>query len=137
MSIFSNASYAQTSTASITSILSQLQQIIETAEKRDMEVVRVEADIIRTTKETYRVLDPSYRYSIIAVGSSRIKDLDIEVYKKIDGEWTLIQKDDDNQNVAGVEIKPSAYADYKILIKAYAFYEGYDVGHYGLAVIHN
>lgn len=132
----SNA-YSQTRSMGSDGILGKLQKIIDTAEERDMEVVRIEADIIRTTKETFRTLDPSFSYSIIAVGSNRIKDLDIEVYKKVNGSWTLIQKDDDDKSVAGVEVRPSAYAEYKIVVKVYAFHEGYDVGHYGLAVIHN
>jgi hypothetical protein len=55
----------------------------------------------------------------------------------IDGEWTLLKKDTDDQNVAGVEVKPSTYAEYKVVITAYKFNEGYEVGHYGLVYIHD
>jgi hypothetical protein len=129
--------FAQNRSMGSDGILGRLQTVIDAAEERDMEVVRIEADIIRTTKESIRTLDPSYTYTIIAVGSERIADLDIEVYKMIDGDWTLVKKDTDDQNVAGVEIKPSAYAEYKVVIKAYKFVEGQDVGHYGLAYIHD
>lgn len=134
MSIFS---FGQQRSMGSDGILGKLQTIIDAAEARDMEVVRIEADIIRTSKETYRSLDPTFTYIIAAVGSDRIEDLDIEVYKKVDGEWTLLKKDTDSSNVAMVEITPSTYAEYGILVKVYKFKPGYDVGHYGLAVIHN
>lgn len=134
LSIFS---YGQQRSMGSDGILGKLQTIIDLAEERDMEVVRIEADLIRTTKETYRTLDPSFTYSIIAVGSNRIEDLDIEVYKKINGEWTLLKKDTDASNVAAVDVTPSSYAEYGILVKVYKFKPGYDIGHYGLVVIHN
>jgi hypothetical protein len=130
-------SFAQTRSMGSDGILGKLETVIDAAEERDMEVVRIEADIIRTTKESIRTLDPSYSYTIIAVGSDRIADLDIEVYKMIDGEWTLLKKDTDDQNVAGVEVKPSNYAEYKVVVTAYKFNEGYEVGHYGLVYIHD
>ncbi|MFN8356325.1 MAG: hypothetical protein U0Y10_17850 [Spirosomataceae bacterium] len=130
-------SFGQTRSMGSDGILGKLQTVIDEAEKRDMEVVRIEADIIRTTKETIRTLDPSFSYSIIAVASNRIQDIDIEVYKKVNYEWVLIKKDDDAKDAAAVTIQPSAYAEYKIIVKAYKFYTGYDVGHYGLAIIHD
>lgn len=118
-------------------ILGKLQAIIDLAEERDMEVVRIEADIIRDSKEAIRTLDPSFTYTITAVGSNRIQDLDIEVYKNISGVWTLIKKDSDASSTAIVQINPSSYADYRVVVKVYKFYSGYDVGHYGLVFIHN
>jgi len=133
----SQIAIAQTRSMGSGGILGRLQNIIDYAEDRDMEVVRVEADIIRTTKETTRTLDPSFTYTIVAVGSNRIKDIDIEVYKKVNSEWVLIKKDDDVENIAVVNISPSSYAEYKIIVKVYKFNSGYDVGHYGLVIYHD
>jgi len=133
----SQIAVAQTRSMGSAGILGRLQNIIDYAEERDMEVVRIEADIIRTTKEIFRTLDPSFSYIIVAVGSNRIKDIDIEVYKKVNSEWILVKKDDDEKDIAVVNISPSSYAEYKIVVKVYRFYSDYDVGHYGLVIYHD
>jgi len=138
LSLFSvSFSFGQTRSMGSDGILGKLQNVIDEAENREMEVVRIEADIIRTPKETIRTLDPSFSYSIVAVASNRIQDIDIEVYKKINYQWVLIEKDDDEQDIAAVTIEPSDYDEYKIVVKVYKFYSDYDVGHYGLAIIHD
>ncbi len=100
------------------------------------EVVRTEFDIIRTSKETFRYLTDDYEYGIFVMGDDRIKDIDVEVFKVVDGDWILIKKDDDEDTQALVMINPSTTAQYKIKISAYAFEEGYEVGFYCLAVFH-
>ena len=52
--------HTQTRSMGSDGVLGKLQVIIDAAESKDMEVVRVEADIIRTTKESFRTLDPSF-----------------------------------------------------------------------------
>lgn len=131
------SAYSQTRSMGSQGILGKLQIVIDYAEERDMEVVRVEADIIRSSKESIRTLDPSYIYTITAIGSDRIQDLDIEVYKNINNVWTLVQTDTDTSSVAAVQINPTSYAEYKVVVKVYKFNSGYDVGHYGLVFIHN
>ncbi len=128
---------AQTRSMGSDGILGKLQKVIDYAEERDMEVVRIEADLIRTSKEIIRSLDPSYTYTITAVGSNRILDLDLEVYKNINGTWTLIKKDTDAANMAVVQLTPSSHSEYKVIVRAYKFNSGYDVGHYGLVFIHD
>jgi hypothetical protein len=128
---------AQTRSLGSDGILGRLQEVINEAESRDMEVVRIEADIIRTEKESIRILDPKFTYGIIAVASNRIQDVDVEVYKKVNNNWTLIKKDDDAKNVAAVYIKPLYYSEYKIVVKVYQFKSGFDVGHYGLTIFHD
>jgi hypothetical protein len=109
-------------------------QMIET--DYDQEVVRTEFDIIRTSKETFRYLTDSYEYGIYVMGDDRIQDIDVEVFKMVDGDWTSIEKDEDEDAQALVMITPSTTAQYKIKISAYSFVEGYEVGFYCLAVFH-
>ena len=53
------------------------------------------------------------------------------------GKWTvLIEKDEDTESVAVVSISPSTTAEYKIVMSAYSFEDGFDAGHYGLIVFH-
>lgn len=137
MFVFIAASaFSQSSMGSL-GILGKLEDIIDIYEEKDMEVVRVEADIIRTSKESIRTLDPSYTYSITAIGSDRIKDLDIKIYKKIGASWSLIEKDEDESNVAVVSVKPAAFDDYKVVVSVYKFESDHEVGHYGLVYSHN
>lgn len=100
------------------------------------EIVRMEFDIIRTTKQTTRVLSEGYTYGIIAFGDYRMKDIDIKVYKYTNNQWTLVGEDQDVDASAGVSITPYTTSEYKIEISAYEFNSGYDVCHYGLIIYH-
>src|SRR4051812_31446067 len=75
-------------------ILKRAQIVIETLEKKEMEVVRVEMDIVAGEKETYRVLSSDWQYGAVAVADDRVEDLDIYVYKEVDDEWVLVKKDE-------------------------------------------
>ena len=129
-------SYSFAQDKSVSDIFKKLAQMIEIVESDNKEVVRVEADIIQTDKTTYRVLQQGWTYGVLAVGSDRIQDLDIEVYKLISNDWVIISKDTDVSSAAAVTIKPTYTGQYKIVIKAVKFYSGYDVGHYGLIIYH-
>lgn len=125
------------STASMRPIMDKSESIVEMIEDdMDMEIVRIEYDILSTTKSTIRTLHDDYEYVIVAFGDYRFKDIDVKVYRKVDGYWTLIEQDTDASSVAAVTIKPSYTTEYKIEIKAYSFEDGYDIGHYGLIVAH-
>ena len=89
-----------------------------------------------STKSTIRTLSSDWEYAIVAFGDYRFKDIDVKVYRKIDGYWTLIEQDTDANSMAVVTVKPTYTAEYKIEIKAYSFESGYDVGHYGLIIAH-
>ncbi|MBE7169561.1 MAG: hypothetical protein INR73_03180 [Williamsia sp.] len=118
-------------------ILDRIQTIVSKAEEMDREVVRVEADLIRGEQVSFRELQSSWTYTIVAVGSSKIEDIDVEVYKYVDDKWVLIKKDADTENIAVVQIIPGSSALYKIVTKVYRYSPGQTVGHYGLVIYHN
>lgn len=101
------------------------------------EIVRMEYDLIQTTKTSFRVLTDKYEYGIFAFGDFRINDIDIKVYKWVNNQWNLIDKDQDTKANALVTIKPLVAGEYKIEITAAKFEKGYDIGHYGLIIFHN
>ena len=101
------------------------------------EIVRMEFDIIQTTKSTFRSLTSNFEYGIVAFGDFRIKDIDIKVYKWVNNQWSLVQKDEEVKSNAVVMFKPSFTAEYRIDIIAATFEDGYDRGHYGLIVFHD
>lgn len=122
---------------SMQDILTKIKESLDIIEKRDYEPVRFEADIIRTEKVTYRTLSTGWNYGIFALGSDRVKDIDIEVFRKNDrGDWYLVVKDTDHESTAHVNIKPEQEGEYMIKIKVHEFNKGQEVGHYGLVVYH-
>ncbi len=125
------------SETSMAPILEEAIPIIETVEGEDLEIVRMEFDIIgETTKATYRYLHDGWEYAIIAFGDFRVKDMDVKVYKDVDGSWVEITKDEDVDPMAVVTVSPSSTAQYMIEIECYEFEPGYSVAHYGLIICH-
>lgn len=102
----------------------------------EMEIVRMEFDILRTTKTTTRILSSGWTYCIIAFGDFRFKDIDVKVYRNVGGNWEIVEKDADASAIAVVTIEPQNEGEYMIEISAYSFESGYDVGHYGLIIAH-
>ncbi len=119
-------------------ILEVAAPIVEYIEvENSQEIVRMEFDIVSSgPKFTYRDLHSGYTYGICAFGDYRIEDLDIKVYKDVDGEPVLVKKDIDSSDIAMIVVEPSSTGSYIIEISAYKFVEGYSVGHYGLIIFH-
>ena len=125
------------SETSMAPILEEAVPIIETIEGEDLEIVRMEFDIIgEDTKATYRYLHEGWEYAIIAFGDYRVKDMDVIVYKDVDGTWVEITKDEDIDATAVVTVEPSYTAQYMIEIDCWEFEPGYSVAHYGLIICH-
>ncbi|MBQ2519981.1 MAG: hypothetical protein II540_01690 [Paludibacteraceae bacterium] len=129
--------FAGNSSTTMTPIMSRATEIVRYVEdEMDMEVVRMEYDILRTKKTTTRVLSSGWTYMIIAFGDYRFKDIDVKVYRNVQGSWQLVDKDNDSSALAIVSITPQYEGEYMIEIVAYSFESGYDVGHYGLIIAH-
>lgn len=129
--------YAQKEEVSMYSILENAGKYLNYIERElGQEIVRMEFDIIHSSKQTFRTLSDDYTYGICAFGDHRIKDIDVKVYKWVNEQWVLIEKDEDSESVAVVTISPSTTAEYKIVISAYSFEDGYEAGHYGLMIFH-
>lgn len=100
------------------------------------EIVRIEFDILQTTKSTTRTLSSGYRYGIVAFGDYRMADIDVKVYQKSGSSWVLKEYDTDSDKSAMVVVQPSYTGEYKIEISCYKFKNGYSAGHYGLIIFH-
>lgn len=129
--------FSQRSSTSMAPIMSKAEDLVQYLEREaDLEIVRMEYDILRNTKTTTRMLSSGWTYTIIAFGDYRFRDIDVRVYKKVYGEWQLVESDNDTNAVAIVNVTPQYDGEYLIEIKAYSFEPGYDVGHYGLIIAH-
>lgn len=117
-------------------ILTDAVDYIDKVEGAGNEIVRMEFDILKDEKETFRYLYEGWTYGICAFGDYRLEDIDIQVYKDVDDTWSLITKDEDASGVAIVKVKPVNSGMYKIVVKAYKFAYGESGCHYGLIIFH-
>lgn len=100
------------------------------------EIVRMEYDIISTSKNTFRTLTDDFTYGIFAFGDYRIKDINIKLYKLVNNRWEYIQCDNSSDSAGFIYIKPETTSEYKIVISAQSFTSGHNIGHYGLIIFH-
>lgn len=120
----------------IKDIMSQSEEVVDEIIEAGLEVVRLEYDLVRDSKNSFRVLSPNYTYGIIAFGDvNRFADVDLVVYKS-DGEggWIKVGADTDKTNEAVVKVEPDESAEYRFEVKAEKFLEGNDVGNYCLII---
>ena len=103
------------------------------------EIVRIEYDLVFTSKESFRNLSADWEYSIIGFADGGVKDLDVKVYEYDDllDKWTLVAEDASSESYAMATIKPTKDALYKVDVIVYSFNEGYDVARYGLMYVHD
>lgn len=125
---------------SMTPIMKDAEKLVTLMEdEHDLEIVRMEYDILRTSKTTTRVLSKDWTYMIVAFGDFRFKDIDVKVYRQSSktGNWILVAHDEDESDTAIVTVTPEYDQEYLIEISAYQFNSGYEVGHYGLIIAHD
>lgn len=105
-------------------------------ENRDLEIVRLEFDLVFDEKTSLRQLSRNWEYGVVAFGDYRVEDIDIYVYKDVNGEWVLLQKDEDAASKAVVIVDPTFDGTYMVKIMVYKFREGFNAARYGLLVFH-
>jgi len=103
----------------------------------EQEIVHLHADIITEDGVSYtRDLHAGYTYGVTAFGDWRIADLDIIVYKDVDGSWVEIERDEDEDNNPTVIVEPTSTGTYSIDVSVYSFDGDYSAAHYGLVIFH-
>lgn len=136
--IFINTSvFCQTDDGtSMSPIINQSLSVIEMIESNGFEIVRIEYDILKDEKESFRTLQSGWTYNILAFGDNRVQDIDLEVYKFNGNDWDLIQKDTDESSIALVTIKPVVDGLYRVVVKGHNFLKGSNGCHYALIYYH-
>lgn len=105
-------------------------------DEKDQEVVHVEYDIIRTTKDVYRSLQKGYTYGIVAYGDDRVKAMSLKVYRKNGSKWQLVDSDTAGDEIAVVEVKPTTSGEYKFVVGVDSYNGSYRAAHYGVILFH-
>lgn len=114
-------------------------QLVDQFDNDGNEIVRIEYDLVFSSKETSRNLSSDWEYTIVAFADDGVKDLDIKVYAYDDllDKWTLAAEDNSVESFAIATVKPPADALYKVEVIVYEFHEGYTAARYGLMFVHD
>ena len=102
----------------------------------NVEIVRLEYDLIFKEKITYRTLSKGWKYGIVAIGDYRIKKINVHIYKKINDKWDFIRSSNSQKYLATVNEEPLENGDYLFQIAVDEFAEGYKAGHYAIIIYH-
>ena len=113
-------------------------ELVQDLDDKGMEIVRIEYDLIFSSKESYRKLYPDWEYIIVAFSDEGVKDLDIKVYEYdgIQDKYVLADMDTGDANYAMVKVTPKAETTYKVEITITEFEEGFTAARYGLIYVH-
>ena len=120
-------------------IYKQGAKLVDKFDQEGAEIVRIEYDLIFSTKESFRNLSPDWEYSIIGFADDGVKDLNIKVFAYDDllERWDLVVEDNSTESYAVAAIRPEEAALYKVEIIVQEFYEGYTAARYGLMFVHD
>lgn len=134
-------SYAADKSTSMKSLTAHGDALVSYFEDdKDLEVVRIEYDIIFSdnAKALTRNFSKGYTYYIMGFADDRVKDLDLELYRKnSSGEWEFVDKDTETDSTPVLIYSVSQSGEYMIRIKAPSFSSGNKAAHYGLIIAHD
>lgn len=114
-------------------------QLVEKFDTEGAEIVRIEYDLIFSSKESFRNLTADWEYAIIGFADNGVKDLNIKLYEYDDllEKWKMVAEDNSTETYAVVNYKPLVAAMYKVEVIVEEFYEGYSAARYGVMYVHD
>lgn len=120
-------------------IVNSLIDVVKAIEESDVEIVHVEFDLLFDdgSKEIYRNLTADYSYGFLAYGDYRIAKIGMDLYKESGSGWEYISSGELSDGTMTLIYAVKETARYKIVLRALQMIEGYNVGHYGLVVLHD
>lgn len=112
---------------------------VERFDREGKEIVRIEFDLIVSSKQSFRKLYPDWEYTIIGFGDKGVKDLDIKVYEynTETDRWAFVCQDETSEPVSTLKVKPNVEKMYQIEIIVYEYYPGFTAAKYGLFIVHD
>jgi hypothetical protein len=116
-------------------LLDKMEQKLADYSRKNQTVMRAEIGIIHqdSTAKVFRSFSDEYSYEIFAFADpAQIRDVDIRVYRLVDGGWRLEFQDRSNAAEARMIFEPPAYDIYLLEVDGISFAE--EVGKYGLMV---
>ena len=101
-----------------------------------VEVVRIEYDIIKDKKASYRKLYSGLTYGIVAVGDYRVKRIKLDAYKKVNGKWSIFDSNERNSYLSLLTVKPTKTEEYAFDVSVLEFAKGYTAAHFAVIYYH-
>ncbi|OQY04255.1 MAG: hypothetical protein B6I20_03395 [Bacteroidetes bacterium 4572_117] len=101
-----------------------------------VEIVRLEYDLIFDKKVTYRTLYKGWKYGIVVIGDYRVKQINVNIYKKVNDKWDFVISSTSDNYLAMANVELIETGDYLFQVVAEKFAEGYKAGHYAIIVYH-
>ncbi len=113
-------------------------KLVEKFDEEGAEIVRIEYDLIFTTKESLRTLNSDWEYVLIGFADDGVKKLSMALYEydKLLDKWQFLSEDAEREDYTMIIHKPKATTSYKIEIKVAQFEPGYNAARYGLMIVH-
>lgn len=102
----------------------------------NVEIVRIEYDLLFDKKITYRTLYKGWKYGIVVIGDYRIKKINVHLYKYVNDKWQFVRSGKGDSYFSLVNEEPLEKGDYLMQITADEFAEGYKAGHYAIIIYH-
>jgi len=120
-------------------IVDGMNDVIKVLEEKKLEIVHIEFDLLfqDRDKEIIRNLSAGYKYSFLAYGDYRIKQVGLNLYKEENGVWKYIKTGDVSNGATTLIIDVEETAKYKIVLIGGEFADEYKAGHYGIFIMHN
>lgn len=121
-------------------IINSLNDVVDAIEDTEgIEIVHIEFDLLfsDSPKEIYRNLSKDYTYGFMAYGDYRIEKVGIDLYRESENGWEYVKSGELNSGAMTLLYEVSEAGFYKISLRALQMVDGYNVGHYGLVVIHD
>ncbi|PLX06252.1 MAG: hypothetical protein C0596_17410 [Marinilabiliales bacterium] len=104
-----------------------------------MEIVRIEYDLIFSTKDSYRELYEDWEYLFVGFVDGGVKDFCLTLYEfdALNQMWFPVAYSEPAENGLTTMIyQPVETKNYKVEVKVKEFYEGFTAARYGLIYVH-
>ncbi len=116
----------------------QAETYITFLQEKEYEIVRIEYDLLFSSKSSVRTLTSAYNYGIIAFGDKNaIESVDLIVYRKSGDDWIEEARDIVSPEFASVVLRPERNDEYRFEVKVRKFKTGFTGGYYGIIVFHD
>lgn len=121
-------------------IYNQGAEYVQYLDSIEMEIVRIEYDLIFSEKESFRNLYSDWEYLIFCFMDDGVKsfELTINEYDSENDLWFPVAFAEESEDgMTSIIYQPEESKQYKVNLEIIEFYEGYSAARYGLIYVHD
>jgi hypothetical protein len=127
-------SQSETSVQDIFEKISEKRKVLEEENKQEIVNVTVDLLIKDAQKSFVRYLDPSFEYTIIAVGDRRIDKLTLTVYRPGIPDWQYITENSGKMPMVSISLVDSEPFEFAVNVNKYSAKN--EAGHFAVIIYH-